>query len=98
LGIPYGQGLTVNLKGSVTAGLQHSKFHQHMDSWWAKCKSSGRVPTVGEYNRQLRKTLEHVGFSPEEAAEMKRLAEQQQMAYGIRPEKLFKAIPDPTPA
>lgn len=95
-GIPYGQGLSVNVKGSVSdVGSQHYKFHQNLDAWWAKFRG-GTPPTVGQYNRQLTKSLEHAGFRPEEARKLARLAEQQQQAYGILANTRFNGVPGPT--
>ena len=98
LGIPYGQGLSVNLRGGVTAGLQHADFHKLMDGWWAKFRNGGSIPTVADYNRQLEKVLRKVGFSGDEASEMVKLAERQQAGYNIFPTTVFKAIPAPTPS
>ncbi len=90
-GIPYGQGLTVNMRGSIADGLQHFNFHNKLDDWWDSVRHSTPLPTVGQYNTALRKSLVHSGFTPQEARQMVKLAQNQQQAYGITSATRFKA-------
>jgi RHS repeat-associated protein len=98
LGIPKLQGLSVNLKGAVTDGFGHAKFHKSMELFWDRFRDSGLRPTVDQYNGQLKKSLVDAGFSGDEAAEMTSLAIKQQKAYNIFGQATLLFLPSRTPA
>lgn len=95
-GIPYGQGLAVNLRGGAKEGLEHTRFHEVLDKFWAKYRGKAKKPTVGQYNVQLEKALKAAGYTRKEAETIADLAIKQQKAYGIKSSTKFTHIPHPT--
>jgi hypothetical protein len=89
-GIPNGQGLAVNLKGSVADRLEHYKFHKYLDDYMEQL---GRPPSVHEYNDAMEVALTGAGFTGKEARLLRKAAEKQQTAYGIIDTDKFVAIP-----
>jgi RHS repeat-associated protein len=96
VGIPYGQGLTVNMRGAIADRLGHYEFHKHIDDWMEKFRGTGKFPTVAQYNEQMEKALVKGGFTPKEAKLLRRAAEMQQKAYGISPTDFFATLPPRT--
>ena len=97
--IPQKEGLSIKLEGNVRKdiGSPHYKAHKSLEEFWDQYRKGGELhrtrPTMAEYNVALEKSLVDAGLTPNQAKDVLSKAMEQQISYGLTPEKFVPRIP-----